>query len=111
MARYRITTPVVDYTGLVADVAFAHGAAEADLTASQVAYFSRHGYRMRPAEAPQPATDTEPAPERPAKSASKATWVSYWVALGGDQAAAEALTRDQLADLTTAPTSSEGDKQ
>ncbi|MFG3037784.1 hypothetical protein ACGFYZ_12830 [Streptomyces sp. NPDC048330] len=36
--------------------------------------------------------------KRPARSASKAEWVAYAVALGGEQDDAEQLTRDQLAE-------------
>ncbi|MEK9521454.1 hypothetical protein MIU24_18970 [Streptomyces venezuelae] len=36
--------------------------------------------------------------KRPARSASKADWVAYAVALGAEQDAAEQLTRDQLAE-------------
>ncbi|RSS59573.1 hypothetical protein [Streptomyces sp. WAC01280] len=36
--------------------------------------------------------------KRPARSASKAEWIAYAVALGAEQDDAEQLTRDQLAE-------------
>ncbi|NML50543.1 hypothetical protein HHL19_12820 [Streptomyces sp. R302] len=65
-------------------------------------------YHDRPAADEQP--DGPPPPsgddngngpdniERPARSASKVDWVAYAVALGAEQADAEQLTRDQLAE-------------
>ncbi|MGW6739719.1 hypothetical protein ACWGDX_03050 [Streptomyces sp. NPDC055025] len=48
-------------------------------------------------------SETTPAegasgPKAPNRAASKADWVAYAVSQGADQAAAEALTRDALAD-------------
>ncbi len=114
MTTYVIKSPVAGFTGRKAGVAFADGRATAgsDATAA-LAYFRRHGYRITEQQAATPPAETpeETGPKRPVKSASKADWVSYWVSQGGDQTATEALTRDQLAELDTAPTSSEGDGQ
>ncbi|WP_329177815.1 hypothetical protein [Streptomyces sp. NBC_01477] len=43
-------------------------------------------------------TDTPATESAPAKSASKGDWVAWAVHCGAEQAAAEALTRDQLAE-------------
>lgn len=50
----RVTTPVAGFSGVVAGVAFADGAAETSNRAA-LAYFRRHGYGIAPAESVKPA--------------------------------------------------------
>jgi len=114
--RYRITAPVPHVVSTVAGVAFADSVGETDNPAA-VLYFRRHGYGVEeivPEPAPEPAVVEPvdpPETKRPAKSASKTDWVTYWVAQGGDQAVAEAMTKDQLAELDAAPTKPEEGQQ
>lgn len=58
-----------------------------------------------PAEDPDGGDPKDPAdgppPDRPAKSASKADWVTYAVAQGVDPAEADAATRDALVERFT----------
>ncbi len=98
--RYRITTPVLDYTGVVGNCAFAHGRYEGPVEPGPLAYFTAQGYGVE--ELPdEPESAGEQAESslglaRPAKSASKADWVVYAVSQGMDQVEAEKVTRDEL---------------
>jgi hypothetical protein len=47
------------------------------------------------------AGDPPAVPKRPAKSAAKADWIAFGVALGNDESDLEAKTRDELVDMFT----------
>ncbi|MET7450679.1 hypothetical protein ABZT03_02060 [Streptomyces sp. NPDC005574] len=87
-----ITAPVEGYSGAgVGGLMFEDGCAETDNPAV-ISYARRHGYTVEGDEdGPQ---DTKP----PARSASKAEWVAYALTQGAEQAAAERLTKEQLAE-------------
>ncbi|HEU0041406.1 MAG TPA: hypothetical protein VFQ15_03545 [Jiangellaceae bacterium] len=111
MARYRITAPVPNVVSTIAGVAFADSTGETDAPAA-LAYFRRHGYGVEEIVSPTVADPppAEPAPaapdgpvKKPAKSASKADWVSYAVTQGVPTEDAETLTRDQLAERFADP--------
>lgn len=127
MTQYRITSPDPAFNGVVADhVVFSRG--QATLTvdhdaervdgatnlppgAAALAYFQRRGYGIEDVtvpERPVAVDEVQPStgPKLPAKTATKVEWVAYAVALkpedgGLDEAAATALTRDQLAEKYT----------
>ncbi len=99
--RYRISTPVKGYDGVVAGVRFVDGIGESS-TEAGLAYFRRHGYGITEV-GDEPATQEEPAPPvvgPPSRGASKADWVKFATApaQGMTEADAEAMTRDQLAE-------------
>ena len=50
-----IKSPVKDYMGVSASVAFADGKAEADISESQLDYFESAGYKVEILEAPKAA--------------------------------------------------------
>ncbi|QTU45637.1 hypothetical protein F3K20_12860 [Streptomyces scabiei] len=79
MAKYRITTPVVGFTGVSAGVNFTNGVAELDVpegrpedqlryNARALAYFRSQGYGVEEI-GPEPAENDKP--KTPARSASK----------------------------------------
>lgn len=85
-----VRSPRDGYDGVSVGVRFVDGVANTDDPAA-LAYFTRAGYDIEP---PPP-----PVPDAPGDKAPKADWVAYVVALGKlDEAAAEKLTRDQLAE-------------
>jgi hypothetical protein len=108
MAKYRITAPVVDFTGVSVGVNFTKGVAEIDVPEDDrqhpmsraLAYFRAQGYGVEELDTvedvPEPVED-EPKPP-PARSASKADWVAYATSQGMDADEADKLTRDQLAE-------------
>lgn len=73
--QYRITAPVVDFTGVSAGVNFTHGVAELDVpddrpgdelryNARALAYFRAQGYGVEEIEPEQPTTRTrKPTPK------------------------------------------------
>jgi hypothetical protein len=78
MAKYRVTTPVVGFTGVSAGVNFTNGVAELDVpedrpedqlryNARALAYFRSQGYGIEEIE-PEPA---EEKPKTSARTASK----------------------------------------
>ena len=63
-----IKSPVKDYMGVSASVAFADGKAEADISESQLDYFESAGYTVEILEAPKVAknkADTKEAESEP----------------------------------------------
>lgn len=113
MAKFRITTPVVGFTGISAGVNFTNGVAELDIpedrpedqlryNARSLAYFRSQGYGVEELDeqAPDPEPSSEPndSDKPPARSASKADWVTYAITQGVDADEADKLTRDQLAE-------------
>lgn len=66
-----IKSPVEDYMGVSASVAFADGRAEADISESQLDYFESAGYKVEILEAPKvaknktDAKDTKEAESEP----------------------------------------------
>lgn len=127
MTDYRITSPDPAFNGVVGDgVVFSKGVAllSVDHDANRVdgatnlpagaaalAYFKRRGYGVEDVtvpERPVAVDDVQPpaGPKLPSKTATKADWVAYAVALkpedgGLTDAEANALTRDQLAEKYT----------
>lgn len=108
MTKYRITTPVAGFTGVSAGVNFTNSVAEIDAPvddaqhedARRVAYFTAAGYLVEPVEdEPSEEDSVEPTiVPAPAKSASKADWLTYAVDhRGADPVEADKLSRDQLA--------------
>lgn len=117
----QIYAPNPAFAGKAAGITFTSGRATVDpreLPAASLAYFRRHGYSIvedrpakrssRPDDA-QPgvqvapgiqgdATPIPPAAEVPSRSASKAIWVAYATEHGLDAQAAEAMSRNELAD-------------
>lgn len=66
---HTITSPVTDFSGVVAGVRFAGGTAETD-DENAVAYFLRKGYTVEPVAGD--AKPTRPSPEQHAKTADDA---------------------------------------
>jgi hypothetical protein len=111
--RYRITTPIPGYTGVSVGVNFTNGVAE--VTAPALLPELDDGQELSRTErldrdkVAQAVEETTKAPALPAKSAPKAEWVAAAVEMaiaGGEepdkaQAAAEALTKEQLIELLT----------
>ena len=95
----KITTPEAGFTGDSVGVDFRDGVGYTD-NAAALRYFRAAGYHVEEADAvpPEPAETAETS-AMPRKSASKTDWVAYATAQGLDSAEAEALTRDQLAEL------------
>ncbi|TDC42088.1 hypothetical protein [Micromonospora sp. KC213] len=110
MARFKVTAPQV-VTTKVAGVTLVDGTATVDDSTPEnrraLAYFRRKGYRVDTVEEaqPDPAVTAEPEPvEPPARSASKADWVTHAAEHGGmTREDAEKLTRDQLAEKYLGP--------
>lgn len=113
MAKFRISTPVLGFTGVSAGVNFTNGVAELDVpedraedklryNARALAYFRSQGYGVEEIDEQAPAAEPPAAPDDrdkpPARSASKADWVAYAVTQGVDAEEADKLTRDQLAE-------------
>lgn len=101
--RYRITTPVLDFTGVVGNCTFAKGAYEGPVEDGPLAYFTAQGYGVEEITA-----DAEPAAEvadhdaatRPPGNASAEAWRTYLLTLPGvteDQV--KDMSRDQLREL------------
>ncbi|MER7047734.1 hypothetical protein [Streptomyces jumonjinensis] len=90
--QMRVNTPA-------GPVVFADGIAEAtaDQAAALAGVAEEYGITV------DATTDSEPVgvPARPAKSASKGDWVAFAVFQGMLPEVAEAMTRDQLAELRT----------
>lgn len=113
MADYKITTPVLGFTGVSVGVNFTNGVAEIDseTQAPALAYFRAQGYGVEPLDEPETVADEPLAPvpvdpltpvvdpNAPARSASKSDWVVYAVSKGMDENAADKATRDQLVEL------------
>jgi hypothetical protein len=111
MARFKVTTPALGFTGLVGSVHFADGAAEVDdevddgRHAPALAYFRAQGYGVEtldgdgqadePAGPPAVASGGEGPP--PAR-ADKAAWVDYAVRRGMDRAEAERTSKERLVE-------------
>jgi hypothetical protein len=119
--RYRISTPVKGYDGVVAGVHFRDGVGETDNEAV-VPYFRRQRYGVEqlvdepaaqepkaPIGPPSPPVVVPPA-GAPDRGATKAAWVKFATApeQGMPAAEAEAMTRDQLADKFLGPKTQEG---
>lgn len=102
---WKISAPVETFTGEVAGCAFANGRYEGPAGIGAVNYFRGAGYSVERVDDEPTDPDTEaeaeaeqPAVRAPAKSATKADWVAFVVEHHDvDQAAAEKLSRDQLA--------------
>ncbi|NUT31534.1 MAG: hypothetical protein HOV79_00515 [Hamadaea sp.] len=133
MAKFKVTTPVADFTGEIAGVAFAKGVAEveaplplerlddgAQLTRAQraereaigadpgyraMAYFRAQGYGIERLDVePEPdPEDDEPGDKPPARSASKAEWKAYAAAHGMSDEDADKTSRDDLAEKFLGP--------
>ncbi|WP_320069609.1 hypothetical protein [Micromonospora sp. RTGN7] len=102
---HKITTPVEGFNGIVAGVHFRDGQGQTDDDGA-VAYFRRHRYGVEPIDQPTVNPEASPEqPERPARGDSKAKWATYAVSPDGGMTAdaAEALTRDQLAEKYLGP--------
>lgn len=118
MSRYRVTTPVPDFTGVVGNCAFSNGAYEGPVQAGPLAYFQGAGYTVEQLDVPAEEPAAEPAvvedggspepPPLPAKSANKPEWVAAAVARGIDPANAEAATKEQLIELLENPVAQTG---
>jgi len=106
VTRYRITTPVEDFTGTVGELDFSKGVYEGEVPVGPLSYFEQAGYGVEEIDADPAEVEVEaesedppvlPVVAPPAKSASKADWVTYAVdEHQADQAEAEKLTREQL---------------
>lgn len=108
MTKFRISTPVRDFTGEVGGCAFAKGVYEGEVQPGPLAYFRAQGYSVveldeTPAEPEQP-----PAPELtfaddpkvpPAGNASEADWRFHCLAIGATDDQVKDLKRDQLKEL------------
>lgn len=109
MATYKVTAPE-KVTGEVAGATFVKGVAEVDDTnRAALAYFRRHdSYTVEPAPEPPaspPSSGDGDSSKVPSRSASKADWVAHATSPEGGmtEAAAEAMTRDQLAEKFLGP--------
>lgn len=125
MAKFRITAPLLGFTGVSAGVNFTNGVAEIeapvlpslpvgteldrearrdrealaqDENLRRVAYFRAQGYGVEEIDLDEPAADEDDEPKPPARSASKADRVAYAITQGVDAEEADKLTRDQLAE-------------
>lgn len=102
MAQWIVRTPVKDYAGASAGVAFTDGVAVVDDVehAAALRYFRRAGYDVSSASpAPVPAGGSRSAgTERPARNASKQAWVEFAVAQFGEDERAhiESLSKAQI---------------
>lgn len=105
--RYRITTPVPDFSGEVGNCAFAKGVYEGPVEPGPLGYFCSQGYGVEDLDAETveeaEAKQTDELPDLPAKSAPKADWVAAAVARGIDAADAEKATKEQLVELLNTP--------
>jgi hypothetical protein len=99
---FTVTTPVPGFNGDLGGLQFRDGkaTADSDVDAAALAYARRHGYGVEPVKGSKtgPSAGSGGDVERPKGNASKAEWVAYAVAQGADEAAADAMTRDELAD-------------
>ncbi|TDC81901.1 hypothetical protein E1193_13440 [Micromonospora sp. KC606] len=110
MAKFLVTAPEA-VTTKVAGITLVDGKATVDDSSQEnrrtLAYFRRKGYQVEPVEEAQaePAVTAEPEPvDPPARSASKADWVTWAVEHGGMTAEeADKATRDQLAEKYLGP--------
>lgn len=100
MGRYRVTTPVADYSGALGDLVFTHGEALANDSdhAAELAYAKARGYGIEPYDQPAPADEPAEEPDTgeggaPKKSASTDVWRQYATSVGD-------LTEDQIADMS-----------
>lgn len=107
MVRYRVTTPVADYSGRLGGLVFTHGEALAgEEHAAELAYARARGYGVEEISA-GPAPTGEPADgagenPMPRKSASTEAWRAYAVGTGElTEANAEQMTRDELVEYFT----------
>jgi hypothetical protein len=94
---YRVTTPVLGFTGQSAGVNFTNGVAEVGEGPS-LAYFRAAGYGVEDLEEPTGEHAADPA-AMPRKSASTEAWRTWAVEHGGlsvDEA--NELSRDQLVE-------------
>ncbi len=113
MARFKVTAPVAGYDSKIADVQFRDGVATIDTTVEcdrrAYEYFQRKGgYAIEPLDEDGDVVDqvvededeVPPPVDAPARSASKADWVTDATSPAGDMSGedAEKLTRDQLAE-------------
>ncbi|MFD3929692.1 hypothetical protein [Streptomyces sp. NPDC058614] len=110
--QYRISTPVLGFTGISAGVNFTNGVAELDVpednagdelryNARALAYFRSQGYGVEEIDetpAPEPSSEPDDSDKPPTRSASKADWLAYAITQGVDADEADKLTRDQLAE-------------
>lgn len=100
MARYRVTTPVADYSGALGGLVFTNGEALAgDEHEAELAYAEAHGYGIEPADGPAPAEEPEEPADgvMPKKSASTEAWRGYATSVGDISAEEIAeMSRDQL---------------
>jgi len=115
--RYQVKAPAKRVNDTIAGVRFNDSIAEVDgeLLPSALAYFRRQGYTLveiqavpEPEETPAPAPAEPKPPFAPNRGSSKAEWVAYVTGPNAgdkalDQAAAEAKTRDQLAEHVLGP--------
>lgn len=106
---FTVRAPLGTATGTHAGVEFSDGAAVVDAAEhpSALRYFRKAGYEVvpvaavadpTPAPAPPPVADDPVPVRRPNKAATKAAWVAYALASGGDPAEVEAATRAALID-------------
>jgi hypothetical protein len=98
MGRYRVTTPVADYSGALGDLVFTRGEAIANDEdhAAELAYAEARGYGIEPYDEPAAVEDPadEPDPDgMPRKSASTEAWRQYATGVGD-------LTEEQIADMS-----------
>ncbi|MEV4053033.1 hypothetical protein AB0J55_17760 [Amycolatopsis sp. NPDC049688] len=110
MTKFRISTPVAEFTGEVGGCAFAKGVYEGEVGDGPLAYFRSQGYTVEeldetPAE---PEATEPPAPVltfaddptiAPAGNASEADWRAHCLAIGATQDQVKDLKRDQLKEL------------
>jgi len=94
VTRYRITTPVTDYSGSLGGLVFNNGEALAgEEHTAELAYARARGYGV------EELADRPVAPELPKKSASTETWRAYAVAAGEmSEAEAGLMSRDELVE-------------
>lgn len=90
---YRVTTPVVGFTGMSAGANFTDGVAEVE-DGPSLRYFRAAGYGIEPLAEP---ADEDSGAEMPKKSASTEAWRA-WAAEHGGMAAdvANTKSRDEL---------------
>lgn len=104
--RYRVRTPVPDYTGTVGAVTFAQGVADVDESAgAELAYFRARDYGVEEIAEDAGPTDTDEGdsgPEMPKKSASTEAWRAYAVEVGEmTEDEAGQMSRDELVEYFT----------
>jgi len=108
VTKYRISTPVLDFTGEVGGCHFAKGVYKGPVGDGPLAYFRSQGYIVEELDETPAEPEEPPAPEltfaddpkvAPAGNASEADWRAHCLAIGATEDQVKDLKRDQLKEL------------